>query len=129
MKLLTGTDLNREDSLYLDFRGTYDAAAKLEHVLEPFLQALEQYAGKWMPSFVKGKRRRTYSRAAIWKALQDQPDTQVPTLYLEHPTEPAVSLELALFRAQSPGKVRIILQAQPFAFFAQEQAGNVQLSL
>jgi len=123
MKLLTVEELRRADSLYLYFRGAYDANAKPEHALEPFLQALEQYAGEWMPSLVKGKRRRrlTYSRAAFWKALQDMPDTNVPTLYLEHPTEPAVSLELALFRAEAPGKLIVILQAQPFAFFAQEE--------
>ncbi|KFE70818.1 hypothetical protein [Hyalangium minutum] len=121
MKLLTGTDLNREDALCLEFRGTYDAKVRLEHALEPFLQVLEQYAGEWMPSLVKGKRRRTYSRAAFWKALQDKADDNVSTLYLERPTEPAVSLELTLFRAEAPGKLRVILLAQPFSFFAQEE--------
>jgi len=121
MKLLTVEDLRRADSLYLYFEGTYDANAKLEHALEPFLHALEQYAGEWMPSLVKGKRLRTYSRAAFWKAFQDKPDTNVPTVYLERPTEPAVSLELALFRAEAPGKLTVILQAQPFSFFAQEE--------
>ena len=121
MTLLTATDLNRADSLYLSFQGTYDAKAKLEHALEPFLQALEKYAGEWMPSLVKGKRRRAYSRAAFWKAFQDMPDRNVPTLYLDRPTEPAVSLELALFRAEVPGELMIILQAQPFSFFAQEE--------
>ncbi|WP_338034296.1 hypothetical protein [Hyalangium minutum] len=112
--------MSRADSLYLRFDGTYDAKAKLEHALEPFLQALEQHAGEWMPSHVKGKRRRSYSRAAFWKAFQDKADNNVPTLYLERPTEPAVSLDLTLFREEAPGELRVILRAQPFSFLARE---------
>ncbi|KFE63212.1 hypothetical protein [Hyalangium minutum] len=121
MKLLTVEALRQADSLYLQFEGTYDANAKVEHALEPFLQALEQYAGQWMPSHVKGKRRRTYSRDAFWAALQDRSERNVPTVYLERPTDPAMSMEIALFRAETPGKVTITLRGQPFAFFAQEE--------
>jgi hypothetical protein len=121
MKLLTGTDLNRADTLYLHFDGRYDAKSKLEHTLEPFLQALEHHAGEWMPSHIKGKRWRTYSRAAFWKALQEKADDNVTTLYLGRPAEPAVSLELTLFREHEPGELTITLHAQPLSFFAQEE--------
>ena len=56
MKLLTLQALNVEDSLRLSFEILFDGQPALERELEPFLQALEEYAGDWMPNLVKGKR-------------------------------------------------------------------------
>jgi len=68
MKVLEFHHLKPEDSLALNFRGAlFDRQAALEGELEPFFQVLEEYAGEWMPDVVEGKRRRKYSRAAIWK--------------------------------------------------------------
>jgi len=58
MKLLTKRDSNVEDNLALYFEGTFAPQVELERVLEPFLQAMEEYAGEWMPDIVEGKRRR-----------------------------------------------------------------------
>jgi len=118
MRLLTAADLNRADSLYLYFKGMYDANAKLEHSLEPFLQALEQYAAEWMPNLIQGKRRRTYSRANFWKALREK---MVASIELERPTEPAVSLWLRLQRDPEPDNWKVVLRVQPLSFFAREE--------
>ena len=74
MKFLTVQDLDVEDSLDLYWEGTFDPQLEVERALEPFFQALEEYAGEWMPDFVEGKRRRKYTRAAVWKTLEESRD-------------------------------------------------------
>ena len=58
MKVLSIHDLKVEDRLLLTLDGAVDPQVPLESELEPFLQALEQYAGGWMPDVVDGKCRR-----------------------------------------------------------------------
>src|SRR4051812_45095477 len=119
MKLLTLQDLNVEDSLSLSFKGAFEHQSALERALEPFLQALEESAGEWMPNLVVGKRRRKYSRAAVWKALEER-----RTEYgssgsgLYRTTWPAVSLALDLNIRHDPPKLRVNLDVQPLSFFA-----------
>jgi len=73
-------------------RAPFNSDAPLERELEPFLEALEAYADGWMPDVTRGKRRRNYSRAAVWKALAERHDgrstgpglyrTKAPALYV-----------------------------------------------
>ncbi|HEX8701864.1 MAG TPA: hypothetical protein VF815_23755, partial [Myxococcaceae bacterium] len=49
---------HREDYLRFSFAGAFDHHAELERELGPFLQAIEQYAGDWMPDRVSGQRYR-----------------------------------------------------------------------
>jgi hypothetical protein len=65
MKVLDSHDLKAEDGLLLTFDGAINPRTELESELEPFFQALEQYADGWMPDVVEGKRRHKYARAAI----------------------------------------------------------------
>jgi hypothetical protein len=121
MKLLTLLDLNREDSLALYFKGTFDPRMDLQRALEPFLQALEEHAGEWMPDIVKGQRRRKYSRAAVWKALEEQLAQSIPILGIYHVTAPAVSLTLHLLLKEVPRELRVSMHVQPLTFFAEEE--------
>jgi hypothetical protein len=121
MKLLTMRDLNLEDTLALSFEGTFDTDTELEPALEPFLQALEEYAGEWMPNIAKGKRRRNYSRAAVWKALEERRAEWGSVIGLHRPTGPAVSLTLDLGLMHSPRELRVDLDVQPLTFFTEEE--------
>ncbi|HZH16778.1 MAG TPA: hypothetical protein VE057_20655 [Archangium sp.] len=121
MKLLTLQDLNVEDTLRLSYDGTFEHQSALKHELEPFLQALEDYAGEWMPDLVKGKRRRRYSRAAVWKTLEERRDEYGSIIGLYRTTSPLVSLTLDLGLSQSPPDVHIWLDVQPLSFFAEEE--------
>ena len=74
MKLLRFHDLNAEDSLWLLLRRDLRPAGCTGARVGALLQALETHAGEWMPDVVEGKRHRKYSRAAIWKALEERRD-------------------------------------------------------
>ncbi|HLL00543.1 MAG TPA: hypothetical protein VK539_08165 [Myxococcaceae bacterium] len=117
MKLLTLHDLNVEDSLALYWNGTFEPHIEPKRALEPFLQALEEYAGKWMPDIAKAKTRRKYSRAAVWKAVEERLDETGSVIGLFHTTEPAVSLTLHLLLAQVPRELSVSLHVQPLTFF------------
>jgi len=121
MKLLTLQDLNVEDSLSLSFDGTFDPQLELERAVEPFLQALEQYAGEWMPDVVKSQRRRKYSRAAVWKAMEERARKTSPSAGLFHTTYPYVSLALYLITAQAPRILNVDLDVLPLSFFSKEE--------
>ncbi len=121
MKLLTLQDLNVEDTLRLSFDGSFDRQPALERELEPFLQALEEYAGEWMPDVVKGKRRRHYSRAAVWKALEEQRNEYGSIIGLYRTAAPAVALTLDLGLSQTPPELRVWLDVQPLSFFAEAE--------
>ncbi len=49
MTLLTPQDSNVQDSLWLSFEGPLGPQPVLERALEPFFQAIEEYADEWMP--------------------------------------------------------------------------------
>jgi hypothetical protein len=119
MKLLTLEELNLEDSLMLSFEGSFDGQPALERELEPFLQALEEYSGDWMPDLVKGKRRRQYSRSAVWKALEETRDRYGSIIGLHHTMSPAAALTLSLWLARDRPKLSVGLHVQPLSFFAE----------
>ncbi|MFY0573762.1 hypothetical protein ACN28S_04765 [Cystobacter fuscus] len=117
MTLLTLRELNVEDSLMLSFETSFDAQTALEHSLEPFLQALEEYAGDWMPDLVKGKRRRRYSRAAVCKALEETRDRHGSIIGLHHASPPSAALTLSVWLARERPKLSVGLHVRPLAFF------------
>ncbi|WP_224361017.1 hypothetical protein [Hyalangium versicolor] len=119
MKLLTLQDLNTEDSLSLYFKGSFHPEMELPRVLEPFFQALEDHAGEWMPQLVNGKRRRNYSRSAVWKALEERQDRIGPIIGLYRATAPAVSLTLELALQPRPRQLWVSLAVQPLTFFSE----------
>ena len=121
MKLLKFQDLNVEDRLRLSFEGSFDCLAEIERELEPFLRAFEEYAGEWMPNVISGKRRRKYSRAAIWKALKEERDEYGSSIEFCRTTSPAVSLMLALRLARGVPELDVSLDVQPFSFFAETE--------
>ena len=121
MKVLNPRELRGEDSLILTFEGTFDQQAPLERELEPFLQMLETYADGWMPDVVKGKRQRKYSRAAIWKGLEEKRDEKSTSIGLYRTTLPALDTSLSLWFPPLPPELRITLQVQPLSIFAEAE--------
>jgi hypothetical protein len=112
---------NLEDKLLLDFEGAFDPQAALDSELEPFLQALEEYAGEWKPDVVEGKRRRKYSRAAIWKALEEERDENSADIVLGRTKSPGLYLWLTLAFPPRPPELSIWLKVQPLSFFAEAE--------
>jgi hypothetical protein len=121
MKVLDFHRVKDEDYLWLTFEGTFDPRAALESELEPFFQALEQYAGEWMPDVAEGKRRRKYSRAAIWKALEESRDENSTSLVFHRTKWPALYLWPRLDLPPLPPELRITLKVQPLSFFAEAE--------
>ncbi|HSP80141.1 MAG TPA: hypothetical protein VLQ93_16540 [Myxococcaceae bacterium] len=93
----------------------------LERELEPFIQALEEYADEWMPDVVEGKRRRKYSRAAIWKSLEEGRDENSTSIVFLRTKWPALYLWPSLNFPPLPPELRIWLEVQPLSFFAEEE--------
>jgi len=121
MKVLELHDLIPEDRLTLTFESAFGHRAALESELEPIFQALEEYAGEWMPDTVEGKRRRKYSRAAIWKALEEKRDEDSTSIVLQRTKWPALYMWPRVdFPPLSP-ELRITLKVQPLSFFAEEE--------
>ena len=69
MKALEFKDVEPGDSLQLTFEGTFEPRLDWDRALTPFCQALEEHAGEWMPDLVEGRRRRKYTRDALWTCL------------------------------------------------------------
>ncbi|WP_002627638.1 hypothetical protein [Cystobacter fuscus] len=120
MKVLGLHDLRPEDRLWVTFDGTLGDPCSLESELEPFLQALEEYAHGWMPDVVEGKRRRKYSRASFWKALQESRDDNGAPLGLYRTKWPALDMSLWLWLESQPSKLDITINVKPLSFFADE---------
>jgi hypothetical protein len=121
MKVLKFHDLNREDRLLFTFEGAFDHQAEREHALEPFLQVLEDRAGEWMPDVIKGKRQRRYSRAAIWKALEEEHGEKSAAIGLHRTRWPALDMTLRLWFPPLPSELSIWLDVQPLSFFAEAE--------
>jgi hypothetical protein len=121
MKWLSVHDLKPEDLLRLEFDTAFDQQAALEGQLEPFLQALEEYADGWMPDVVNGKRRRKYSRAAVWKSLEERRDENSTGLGLYRTKWPALDMSLSLWFPPLPPNLGIFINVKSLSFFAQAE--------
>ena len=121
MKVLTTHDSKPEDSLGLDFEGVFDPRAPWESELEPFFQALEEYADGWMPDVAEGKRRRKYARAAIWKALEEERDGNSTDLGLYRTEWPALETLFSLALPPRPPELRMGITVKPLSFFAEAE--------
>ena len=101
-------------------KGPSTTAAARQSELEPFLQALEEHADGWMPDVVQGKRNRKYSRAALWKALEEEHDDISTTIGLYRTKWPALDLLLRLwFRPHLP-LLEFSGLVKPLSFFTEE---------
>jgi hypothetical protein len=120
MKVLRFHDLDIEDSLGFSFDGSFDPRSSLRQELEPFLHSLEAHAGEWMSDVVEGKRRRKYSRASIWKALEEELGERT-SIGLYRTKWPALDMTLRLrFPPRTPN-LDVTIRVQPLAFFAEEE--------
>jgi hypothetical protein len=120
MKGLTFHDMNKEDCLQLYFEGAFNHHSELERELEPFLQALERYAGDWMPDRVNGQRRRKYSREAVFKALRERRNEFGSLIGLYRTISPAISLVIDLGLTDRRHVIDVSLKVQPLSFFTQQ---------
>lgn len=121
MKRLKLSGLKVEDYLSFSFEGTFDSRAALERELEPFLRALETYAGDWMPDVVKGKWQRKYSRAALWKALEEGRDGNSMDVGLYRTKIPALDMTLRLWSPPGAPELSIYVAVQPLSFFTEAE--------
>ncbi|HYO60243.1 hypothetical protein [Archangium sp.] len=121
MKVLSVHDLKAEDSLLLTFDGAFDPQAARESELEPFLLALEEYADGWMPDVVGGKRRRKYTRAARWKALEERDSERYTHCGLYRTKWPALDMSLWLSFPPLPPKLDITVNVKPLSFFVEAE--------
>jgi hypothetical protein len=122
MKVLEFHHLDvEEDRLRLSFQGSFHHEAVLERELEPFLQALEEYADEWMPDVVEGKRHRKYSRASTWKALAEQRDENSTSIGLYRTRFPALDMTLRLSFPPRTPRLYIGLSLQPLSRFAEAE--------
>ncbi|HYO68580.1 MAG TPA: hypothetical protein VEU33_21110 [Archangium sp.] len=112
---------NLEDSLRLTFGGAFEPRAALENVLEPFFGALEEHASDWMPEIVSGRRRLKYSRANLWKALEERRDERSTDVWLYRTKRPAVDLSLQLWLPPLPPALDLMTTVQPLSLFAEEE--------
>jgi hypothetical protein len=124
MKVLKFHDLKSEDQLDFRFEGTFNPQAPLEHELEPLLQALETFAGGWMPEVIRGKRQRKYSRAAIWKSLEEERDENSTSIGLYRTKVPALDMTLRLWFPPDETELYIGLALRPLSFFTEERSRN-----
>ncbi|MBN1209652.1 MAG: hypothetical protein JXB05_32690, partial [Myxococcaceae bacterium] len=128
-KLLTLRDLDVEDSMALFFRSTIDHEADIQRELEPFLQALEEHAGEWMPNIVEGKRQRKYSRDTLWKSLEEGSTGYSWGTGLFHTTYPFASLALRFGVKNIPRQLRAGLHIQPLTYFAEAERCRALIDL
>jgi hypothetical protein len=121
MKVLEFHNTNVEDRLQLTFDGAFDPETAWESELGPFLQALEEHAGEWMPEVVSGKRRRKYTRAAIWKALEEGRGERVTSIYFYRTKSPGLSMGLTLYSSTLPPKLDVLLEVLPLSLFGETE--------
>ena len=120
MKVLEFGDVKVEDSLRLTFEGALDPQVALENVLEPFIQALEEYAGDWMPEVVSGRRRLKYSRANIWKALEERREERSTDAWLYRTRRPILEMSLHLWFPPLSPAFDVMTTVQPITLFSEE---------
>jgi hypothetical protein len=117
LRILTFRELRREDRLSLFFGGSIQQPSELERDLEPCLRILESSAGEWMPDVVSGKRKRKYSRSAVWKAIQERNDEYGSNIGFGRTTSPAIDMTLSVGSQQLFVELDISLHVQPLALF------------
>jgi len=122
MKVLNPRELHGEDSLLLTFEGAFDPQVALERELAPAIQAFEEYAGDWMPDVVKGKRHRRYSRAALWKGLEEERDENSTDVGLYRTKQPALDMTLRLRLPPRAPRLKFWLEVQPLSVFAEAES-------
>ncbi|HEX5753740.1 MAG TPA: hypothetical protein VFZ09_46560 [Archangium sp.] len=121
MKVLEPHGMKPEDSLLLIFDGAFNSQAALEREVEPFSQALEEYADGWMPDVVKGKRQRKYARAALWKSLEEKRDGSGTSIGLYRAEWPALDMSFGLWFPPQPPELRILINVKPLSFFGEAE--------
>ncbi|MFP2925170.1 hypothetical protein ACLESO_08130 [Pyxidicoccus sp. 3LG] len=124
MKLLTLRDVNLQDGLRLSLEGHFNLEPEVKQELAPFLQALEEQAGDWMPTLVKSTRRRNYSREAVSKAVDESRDEYGSIIGLHRPVSavpPAVSLTLSMGLTLRHPELSVGLDIQPLSFFSEAE--------
>ncbi|HEX5754047.1 MAG TPA: hypothetical protein VFZ09_48135 [Archangium sp.] len=121
MKVLEPHGMKPEDSILLIFDGAFNSQAALEREVEPFFQALEEYAGGWRPDVVKGKWQRKYARAALWKSLEEKRDGSGTSIGLYRTKWPALDMSFGLWFPPQPPELRILINVKPLSFFAEAE--------
>ncbi|MDC0711752.1 hypothetical protein POL68_25005 [Stigmatella sp. ncwal1] len=118
MTVLEFQDLPKEDRLLLTFDGDFDPKAPSSRELDPLMNALETYAGDWMPEVVSGKRQRKYSRAAVWDALEERREAKSASIGLYRKKWPALDMMLRLRYPPLPATLHVWVNVQPISLFS-----------
>jgi hypothetical protein len=118
MKCLSIYDLKPEDLLHLFFDAVLNPDVSLRRELEPLLHGLETYAGAWKPEAVHGKYWRKYSRAAVFKSIEEKPDEGYPFIGLSRTQWPAVDMILNLRLPSRPPELYFGSSIHPLSLFA-----------
>jgi hypothetical protein len=121
MKVLKFYGSKDEDFLRFTFKSAFDPQATLESALEPFLQTLETHADGWMPDVVKGKQQRKYTRAALWKALEEARDGNSTDIGLYRTKAPALDMWLWLWLPPQTPELNFTIKVKPLSFFAEAE--------
>ncbi|WP_163787328.1 hypothetical protein [Myxococcus vastator] len=119
MKVLDAHGSSVDDNLLLSFEGAFDQMAEVEREVEPFLQALDACAGQWMPDIVRGKRRRKFSREAVWEALKERRDENSTSIGLYRAHSPELDMSLRLGFPPLAPKLRIWIDVKPLSLFGE----------
>jgi hypothetical protein len=122
MKTLKFWELPAEDQLALYFKGSIDKPSEIERDLTLCLQALEAYAGDWMPDVVNGKRPRKYSRAATWKAVQERLDGHgFSVIGFGRTIPPAIDAALYVWFQRLPARFDMNIRIQSLTLFTEAE--------
>ena len=120
MKVLRFHESKDEDCLQLSFECSLGHQAPLEQELEPFIRALEEHAGDWMPEVVRGTRQRKYSRPSFWKALEERRDEDTTGLGLYRTAWPPLEMALRVWFPPLPPEFWIFINITPLSFFEKQ---------
>jgi hypothetical protein len=118
MKVLQPSRL--EDSFLFTSDGTLDLQASLKSTLAPFFEALETFAGEWMPEVVMGKRQRKYSRSSIWKSWEEEREGGASSIFFYRKQWPAVVVWPGVYFSSLPPELKVFIEVQPLSLFAEE---------
>ncbi|HEX5744597.1 MAG TPA: hypothetical protein VFZ09_00055 [Archangium sp.] len=122
MKVLEFHDSRDEDYLRLSLKGSFNPQAELKSELEPFFNALEEYADGWMPDVVSGKRQRKYSRPSCWKGLEERRRERTSGIGLYRTKWPALDMSLSLSFPPLPPELGVTTKVKPLSFFAEAES-------